>query len=516
MDSHGTMSRRTALRLGALGAGSIGLGLTLAGCSTGGSSSPATASSVAKQLSASYNRPIVDLNPLGASNVEGATLLASKLLYTQLVVKDKGKFQPAFATKWEQKDPVTWVFHLRTGVRTPDDAELTAEDAAACLETIAKSTTPQAPLWATLKSAVATDPKTLTITTTQPMGTVLTNLALLSVVPKDKIGDQSFFAKPVGSGPYQVSSFTPSDHLNLTRTSGYWGQRAATAQLMLPYIPEDSTRITSLQSGDLDLTWVLPPDQIKQIEGDSSLRIDKVSSDTIYFNWFNCSRKPFTDARVRQAMWMAIDMKTVVGSLFGDTAEVASAPIPSAVFGYAKQSPYPYDPAKAKTLLKDAGYPNGFATSVMWSEGQAPQLQAMAQAFQTYWQKIGVTVTLEQLEQAAWLKRLLALDWDMDFQANGIVTGDADYALGRLYTSQANRMGYSNKQLDGILAEARSNGDQSAREKLYAQACKIIWSDAVGIYPLQPLTTYGMRKNVQGLIPAANEVPNLATVSLTA
>ena len=114
------------------------------------------------------------------------------------------------------------------------------------------------------------------------------------------------------------------------------------------------------------------------------------------------------------------------------------------------------------------------------------------------------------------MDRLLALDWDMELQNAGNATGDADYTLGRLYSTEANRMGYSNPELDEILTGARSTTDQDQRAELYAQACKIIWDDAVGIFPLDPLATYGVREGIEGLEPAPNNQPDFVPVHRSA
>jgi peptide/nickel transport system substrate-binding protein len=505
-------SRRSFLGGIALGAGGLAA-FGLSGCGMTSDNSGGGAGKGAASLKAAFERPIISLDPHGASDVDEGTLLACRHIFDTLVVRDGDTVKPGLATAWEQPDATTWVFHLRDGVTFHDGTPLTADDVKASLERLVASKTPQSALWASLASVRATDTKTVTIKTTTPLGTILANLTLLFVAPAGKLSQQGFFDKPVGSGPFRVDSFTASEHLNLSANGSYWGTKPTLSALQLPYIPETSTRLTSLRTGEVDVTWSIPPDQIKQVSGASGVQVASTDSYVYYFNWFNCGRPPFNDARVRQAMWYAIDVKKVVSSLFGDTAEVMNSPIPPTVFGYAAQQPYPYDPDKAKQLLAQAGHPNGFSTSLMWSQGIAPQIRSVAEAFNSYWSKIGVNVQLMELEQATWLKKLLALDWDMDLQNNSVTTGDADYTLGRLYTSKANRMGYSNAELDQVLTDARSSTDQQARKTLYAKACKIIWDDAVGIFPLQIKATYGLRKSVQGFVPAPNNQPMFTAIS---
>ncbi|MFD1718480.1 ABC transporter substrate-binding protein [Georgenia deserti] len=501
------LDRRAFLGLAGAGAGAFVLsscGMQSGNGDTGGGETA--------PLRAAFDRPILDLNPFGSANVEQATLMAAALIFDSLVVRTDDGFEPHLATEWDQPDENTWIFTLGD-VSFRDGSPVTAEDVKACIENIAGGSTPQAALWGALDAVDATDERTVTITTSSPLGTMLSNLSLVSIVPADAVGDESFFAtSPAGSGPYEVDSFTASDHLHLNAVEDYWAGAPESPRLELPYIPENSTRLTALRTGEVDVTWSVPPDQIAQLD-EPGLEIVSAPSFINYFNWFNASREPFDDVRVRRAMWMAIDVEQVVTDLFGETAEVATAPIPSAVFGYSEQEPYPYDPDQARQLLAEAGHPDGFSTHVMWAQGVAPQIRPLAESFASYWQEIGVDVELQELEQAEWLDRLLALDWDMDLQNAANATGDADYTLGRLYTTEANRMGYSNPDLDEILGNARSITDQDQRADLYAQACQIIWDDAVGIFPLQVLATYGVREGVEGLEPAPNNQPNFVPVS---
>lgn len=505
------LSRRELLRASVLGGGAA-FALNACGMNKGGSTG---AEGQVKTLVAAFDREIISLDPHGASDVDEGTLFACRHIFDSLVIRSGSDYVPSLASKWTQRDDKTWEFTLRDDVTFYDGTPLTSKDVKASLERIAKSATPQAALWSTLDTVDAGD-GTVTIRTKEPLGTMLPNLSLLFVVPADKLGDKSFFDDPVGSGPFKVGSFTPSDHVNMVANKDYRGKKPSLKRLKAPYIPEIQTRITSLKSGDVDVTWSVPPDQIESLRQADGIALELTDSYVYYFNWFNCSRKPFTDARVRRAMWHALDVKTVVSRLFGDTAKVATAPIPSTVFGHAPQTPYTYDPDKAKALLAEAGYPNGFSASVMWSTGIAPQIKSVAQAFRTYWSKVGVQVKLEELEQATWLKRLTALDWDMDLQNNSCTTGDADFTLGRLYTTEANRLGYSNKTLDSVLGQARAETDQGKRKALYAKACKIIWDDAAGIFPMDLAATYARRTSVKNFEPAPNNQPMFTKVTVSA
>lgn len=146
-----------------------------------------------------------------------------------------------------------------------------------------------------------------------------------------------------------------------------------------------------------------------------------------------------------------------------------------------------------------------------------PRLRAqdreLAQGLFSYWNAVGVRVHDGQAERPQWLDKLLALDWDMDFQSNADTTGDADFVLRRLYTTQANRMGYSNPQLDQVLNAAAESVDQTKRKVLYGQACEVVWDDAVGIYPIELIQTYAYRQGVEGFV-ATPSYPTFPNVSV--
>lgn len=506
MGNETAMNRRTFLTVAGVGAASA----FLASCGVGGGDDK----KASKALRACFATAITDLDPLSpTTTVEPAALMARRLIFDTLVHRQGDKYVPAVAKSWTQPDPETWVFTLRDDVKFHDGSKLTATDVAASVNRVIKTTTNLSALWTSAKSAEATNPTTVTIKTDGELGTMLVNLTLLFIAPAAKLGNAAFFRKPVGSGPFKVQSFTPSSKLSLVKNDKYWGTAAKSSSITLPFIPETSTAITSLRNGSIDMYWPVPPDQVGDL-GSDDVEVKRVASYVYYFNWFNCGRKPFDDARVRQAMWYGVDIASIVKDLYGTGATLMTAPIPKTVFGSAPQQPYGYDPDKAKQLLSAAGHAGGFKTSLMWFAEGGPLVSDLAQALISGWSKIGVKVEAQQIEQAAWLDRLNKLDWDMDIQTNTVTTGDADFTLGRLYDSSANRMAYKNPALDTVLAKARSSADQAERKGLYAQACKTIWDDAVGIFPATLTTAYGLRTSLEGFTPDPSNFPDLSTVSV--
>jgi len=503
------MRERPLARRGALTVAVVAA-LTLTACATdtgNGAESPS-------ELTVASPMSVASIDPHGAGSGDRPTITVAQHIFDTLVVRDGADFAASLATEWDNSDPLVWRFNLVEDAEFHDGTAVTAADVVASYERLIELKGPLASTWAPVESVVAEDEHTVVFTTATPMGTFLSNLALLFVAPAASLDDPDFFLKPVGSGPFAVESFTQGDRTVLTRNDDYWGESAKVDRLVIREIPEVSSLVAALETGEVDLTWGIAPDQIPTVQGIADVTLESLPSFQYYMNWFNSSREPFTDPNVRRALWHAVDVESLVAQLFPDAANVASAPIPSTVFGWAAQSPYEYDPELAKKMLADAGYPDGFDFALDLSVGGGPQIRLIAQTMISDWQAIGINVELQEKERAVWLEDLLALNWDSNLLINSVLTGDADFTLGRLYPSAANRTGYANPELDELLAAAKATVDQDERLELYDRANAIIWDDAVGIFPMELLANYAWSSEVVGFTPDPNETPRFTAVSM--
>ncbi len=434
-------------------------------------------------------------------------------LETLTVMKD-GQPAPKLATSWESPNDKTWVFHLRDGVTFSDGTPFTAKDVKASVERLISLKGSLAPLLASITGVEATDDRTVTFRTSAPLGTLPSTLSLVFIGQGDKVASDAYWQRPIGTGPFTFDAFSPDDKVELSRNDTYWGAKAKVAKLEILNMPEVSARITALNNDEVDVLASIPPDQVAEVSDVDGITYGTGPSFNYYFIWFNQNNKPFDDVKVRRAMLHAIDVKGVVASLFGDLGTVAQSPITQAVFGSTKLEPYAYDPELAKKLLAEAGHPDGISTTIQWPLAGGPNIRAMAQAFISSWEKVGIKVQPLEKERATWLKDFGALNWDMNLQTNTTGTGDADFTLNRLYTCDAKRMGYCNKELDSILAKARASLDQDERKTLYAQASKTIWDEAVGIFPVDLKNNYAVRDNVKGLEMPVSGRPDFSLVSV--
>jgi peptide/nickel transport system substrate-binding protein len=487
--------------------------LALAACSGSKSDSGDTDNSV---LKVGVPVKILSIDPQGTQIGERTTIMVVQHVFDPLVSRgEDGKPKAMLAETWENPDPNTWVFHLRQGVKFQDGSPLTASDVKASLDTMFKAKTPLAPLWATVASVEASDDKTVVIKTSAPTGALLNNLSLAFVAKADQVGKPDINTKPIGTGPFKLDEFKSGERTVLTANADYWGDKPKVQRIELREIPEVAGRLTALETGEIDLTYDLPPDQLGQVKGFDNVTVKTVPSFNYYFVWFNNGKKPLNDPRVRQALWYAVDFSKVQRDLFGESATVAKAPVPQAAFGAAQLNPYAYDPQKAKDLLAQAGYPNGFRTSIQWSTECCANVRALTQTLISEWKKIGVEVQPQEKERGKWLDDLLALRWDINIQDNAIITGDSEYALGRLYTCAAKRLGYCSTEYDAAIKKAKQTLDANARAVELQHAQEILWRDAAGIFPLDLAANAAWRSDVTGFEPAPNNIPDFRNTSVS-
>lgn len=488
---------------------------TAAACSSGTAdstgSSGGSGGSGGGSLTVAGPYQITGLDPSGTLAADNGTQLAAKQIFSTLVIRDGTTYNPGLATTWKRADgDRSWTFQLRPNAAFSDGTPVTSADVKASVAREVKLNGPLAALWAGV--TVGTPGKnTVTFTAKDPQGALLSKLGTLSVLPAAGADKSGFFNKPVGSGPYEVSSFTPGQKLVLVPNPHYYGTKPAVKKLTISYISNISARVTALKTGEIQGTWGLPDDQIAQLDGQDGLTTKTVASDAQYTLWFNSGRPAFQQAAVRRALWQAVDYASIIKALYPVTGTAAKAPLSSTIAGFAAQTPYGYDPKAAKSALTAAGFDFGKSYQLAYSGDEfTPFAQAVASDFG----KIGVKVVPTEKEKATYLSDLLAMKWDINLQSLSDATGDADYVLGRLYTCKAARTGYCDKTLDQQLAQAAGAADPAARDSGYATAEKTIWDQAVGMYPMDVRISYVWRGNVSGFATSTNYQPSFAGVSV--
>ncbi|MFI7273848.1 ABC transporter substrate-binding protein [Streptomyces sp. NPDC049879] len=504
--------RRTArfTRLAAALAGAA----VLAACSTttGGGDSGGAGGGGTDELTAAGTYPVESLDPHGAQGASTGTQFAGQAIFSRLVKPEAdGTLTGDLAESWEPNEDVTaWTFTLREGVTFSDGSPLTAEDVVASFDRMMELNGPNAGNFPGATMTASSDTEVV-LTTPEPDASVPGKLVLFYVLPSGVAADDTaFFNDPVGSGPFTVDSFTPGESLALVPNEEYWGDAPQLQRVTVRNIPELSARLTALRTGEVDVVWGIPDDQLAVLEDEDDLTVETVPSTAEFTMWFNSSVPALEDAAVRRALWQAVDFDTIIGQLYPETGEPAVAPVTPVVLGHAPQEPVAYDPDAARAALEDAGFDFSQTLRLQFANAEfRPFLQAVASDLE----EVGVHAEPLEKEQAVFTEDLLALNWDINFQQLATPTFDAASNLGRLYTCAAGRNGYCNPELDDLLARAGGSADEAERTELYDQASEIIWDDAVGMYPMTVSIAYAWNASLDGFTPDPSGLPDFSTVS---
>lgn len=524
----------TSLRakLGSVAALATIAALVLSGCSVGGDD----AASKEPLPDDQQNLTFIPAYGWAGSDISAAPLeiginmAISQTLETLVELDGESKPQPKLAESWEWTDDTTLVFRLREGVEFSDGTPFTAADVKGSIERYIGWGASLKAVLAPIQTVEATDDLTVTITTSAPSGTLVGVLSMV-YIGKGEFShsdttipaDTEYWSKPIGTGPFVISEYVANDHFSFTRNESYWGEKAKLKTLTMKQITDVNGKITALSNGEAQIVGDVPNDQVAQVKSMSNVAFTQESSLNYYFLWFDNKNEYLQDQRVREAMWAALDLKTIQESLFGETATVMKSFCPVAAFGCVEPSDgmVPYDPEHAKELLADAGYADGFTVDVIYSTANGAGFANMMQAFISAWKEVGITVEPRALDAATWLKEFTTVNddgthaWDMDVQPNQTITGDADYTIYRLYNCGAARLGYCNEEFDALTKEAQQLTDSDKRLELYQQAVDLMRADTPMIPLFEINVNAATASNVQGLVIPPNEFIDFSTVYLT-
>jgi ABC-type transport system substrate-binding protein len=316
---------------------------------------------------------------------------------------------------------------------------------------------------------------------------------------------------PVGTGPFKFVEAVRNDHITVDANPDYWGGKPKVDRIIFRIIPESATRVLALERNEVQILADVLPADYARIEKNATLKLYRQAGLTILGVAMSNDLGPFKDKRVRQAMNYAVDKEAINKGLYGG-ATTASQGIPPVLWGYAKNvQPYPYDVNKAKALLKDAGFPNGFSTEMMVSanpRGYNPIGGAkLGEAVQGYLAKVGVNVKISQYEWGAYLDRFRHTPWE-GFAIAGWSgdNGDPDNFLGDLFEwdtaankPRVNDTGrHHNPEYDKLMEQGRETTDQAKRVQIYEKANQILHDDAAWIFINHTNQVRAARANVRG------------------
>ncbi|MFD2174005.1 ABC transporter substrate-binding protein [Rhodobacter lacus] len=420
---------------------------------------------------------------------ESATIVDN--IFDTMVMRDKDmKLVPGLATSWKAIDDTTWEFTLREGVKFHNGEDFNADAVKFTLERVLDpaANSPTASYIRTVDHVEVVDPTTVRIITKGPdplLPTRMSRYPAYIVPPKyvQEVGNDEFARHPVGTGPYKFVEFIPDQHVILEANADYWRGKPSIDKVTWRAIPDGTARVTSLLTGEVDLIENVPVDLAPMIQagGDAELVQVKNGGLTIYLG-LTGAEAPLDNVKVRQALNMAIDRKGIVDNILQGLASPRGTQVGAADFGY-KDIPVPaYDPAKAKALLAEAGYPDGFSIT-MQSTHRYMKDGEVAQAIAQEFGDIGVKVNQEVLDWSVYIQKvpmtgpIYMLGW------GSTQTLDADAAIYAIMKSGEPYSTVNMPELDALLDQSRSVIDPAKRAEVLGQ----IQDYAAQNVPLIPL-----------------------------
>lgn len=450
-----------------------------------------------------------------------AVQVTCQIFDTLVVVNpETGEVEPQIAESWEQTDDMTYVSKIREGVKFHDGSEVTTADVKFSLERALNSPAVSY-IVNFIESVTDNGDGTVTIKTTAPYAPALRNLAVpfAAIVPKALVeaDEANFILNPVGSGPYQFVEWKQGDHITMKAFDDYYAGKAATENLIMKVVPETAQRSIALETGEVDLAYGLSVNDIPKIEENPALVANVISSLSCTYISCNLNKAPFDNPKVREALSIAIDRQAIVDTINSGVGEPADAIIAPGVFGYYSTGVPEYNPERARELLAEAGYPDGFSTTLWVNENQS-RIE-ICQAVMAMLMDVGVQCTLETMEFGAYISRSSAGEHDLACFGWTTSSGDADYTYYSLEHSTqqgaaGNRSFINDPEVDKLIEDARASTDEAVRKELYKELAIKLAEYNNNLPILYTAVNVGASKNVEGFIMDVNEYHHLENVKV--
>ena len=457
--------------------------------------SPAGAAETKNEITVAVASTFTTMDPWNATDTLSQAV--AKSFYEGLFKFDRAmNVVPSLAESAESSpDGMQHVVHLRRGVKFHDGTTFTAEAVKANFDRITTpgSTLKRFFLFENIASLKVLDPYTVRFTLKRPNSAFINRLAHPSAVmicPKSLSEKEVSIAfHPCGTGPFVMKNYNPSDVLRVEKNPNYWraGYPKLDAITWRPVV-ENSTRVAMALTGEADYAFPLPSEQVKMVKDKGTLRVDVTPSIMLRFVEMNLTKPVFKDVRVRQALNYAVNKEALVKVAFAGYADVAEGIAPLSVDYAVKLGPWPYDPKKARELLKEAGYPNGFKTT-LWSAFNNTTAVKTMQFVQQQLAQVGIKAEARALEAGQRVQvygnkdpkkapdRLYIIGWSNS-------TVDPDWGMRpALYSKNQppvlnNEAYYQNPKVDALLDQALADTDPAKRAAEYKELQEMVWQDA--------------------------------------
>jgi peptide/nickel transport system substrate-binding protein len=438
--------------------------------------------------------------------------------------------EPLLAESWTSEGN-TWTFKLRKGVKFSDGSPFTADDVVYTYARVPKVPNSPSPFTIYLQGiekVEAVDPLTVRITTKQPYPLLANNLANVPIMSsKAAAGSTAPEGKTtaelnsgnglVGTGPYKFVSWQRGAEIVLDRNPNYWGKKPVFDKITYRPLSSAAARVAALLSGGVDMIEDPPTDDLANLKKNTALNVvEKPSARVIYValdqfgektpGIIGTAKNPLLDKRVRQALSLAIDRNALVERIMGGVAKPAAQLLPYPMQGASAKLVEPEKPdvEKAKALLKEAGYGNGFAIQLGAPNGRYINDSRVAQTIASMWSRIGVKTSVEAAAPPVFFKNRDSYAYSAYLAGWAVSTGEMSNALNSLLVTPnpalgigtTNRSRYSNPAMDKLVAEASTIMDDKARSAKLAEASEVAMADYAMLPIHFELSTWAMKKDL--------------------
>ena len=410
---------------------------------------------------------------------------------------------PMLATSWALIDDLTWEFTLREDVDFTNGEHFTAEAVRFSLERARDlpGSVNSTPYGISYASSEILDDYTIRIHTERPAPNLTRELSNFNIVPPRYYADtplEELAEHPVGSGPYRFVSWERDGPLVIEANDDYWGGAPAIQKITMRAVPEASARIAELETGAVDLISNVPPDQTNLVQTDRS-RVEAMEGLRRIFIYIHLEEgKPWADVRVRQAMNYAVDVNTIGETLFAGYAR-RYATFMNPPNDNPDLKPYPYDPEKARALLAEAGYPDGFDVILNTPVGRYNKDKEAAEAVAAYLREVGIRAEVIPVDWSTYLQEMLVPRQNLQLGLIGFGTTTSELLEAQQLTKDypLEITDWYNEEYEALYAQAAGTLDREERLALLYRAQAIAYEECPWIWLWRQYNFYGVSKRLQ-------------------
>ena len=462
-----------------------------------GLTSLAASAHAAKDLVVAVQSNFTTTDPYDANDTLSQAV--AKSFYQGLYGFDKGmNMVPVLADSFAVSDDgLVYTLKLKSGIEFHDGTPFNAEAVKANFDRVTNpdNKLKRYNLYKNIARTEAVDPTTVRFTLKTPFSPFINTLAhpsgvIISPAALNKYGSKEIARNPVGTGPFKFTEWKASDYIKVEKFDKYWrkGYPKIDTITWRPVV-DNNTRAAIMQTNEAQFAFPMAPEAVAALQGKPNLEVTVAPSIIQRYIAMNTQHKPFDNVKVREAINYAINKEALAKVAFSGYAVPAEGVVPKGVAYNVKLGPWPYNPAKARELLKEAGYPNGFE-STLWSAYNYTTAQKVIQFVQQQLAQVGIKVTVEALEAGQRVERVESAQDPatapvrMYYVGWSSSTGEADWALRPLLASESfpptlfNIAYYKNADVDSDLKKALIATDPAEKTRLYTDAQEHIWNDA--------------------------------------